>query len=245
MMEPANDSVETSKGFDRSGQNTAAGVPDGPKYPSYKSFDEFIDVQRLISLDEAIKTRIRAVMRFEDEKYFLNAFRLDAHAPYVPGAREVWLTRPTLESAEAYDMVDAAGGWKPSEEAWRFPELMDFIETLPFKTTGRILIIYDDEPRSVPAHRDHLNADKCNEFIWFRTSLSKPFYMLNHETGEKLYVDSYSAWFDAVNQFHGVDGAEGLNFSVRVDGVFSDEFRKRIPWPLSNIAATPAIWAAK
>jgi hypothetical protein len=75
--------------------------------------------------------------------------------------------------------------------------------------------------------------------------LKKPFYLLNPETREKQYVQSYSGWFDTVNQFHGSDAAEGLTFSIRVDGTFTDEFRKQIPWmPLDNRAATPAAWAA-
>jgi hypothetical protein len=121
---------------------------------------------------------------------------------------------------------------------------MEFIETLPFKATGRMLIMYDDVSRPVPAHRDHTDTDTCHEFIWFRTNLSKPFYMLDHRTGDKLYVESYSAWFDTVNQFHGTDAGEGLTFSVRVDGVFTDEFRGLIPRPDYNAASAPALWAS-
>jgi hypothetical protein len=68
--------------------------------------------------------------------------------------------------------------------------------------------------------------------------------MLNHRTDEKLYVESYSAWFDTVNQFHGTDPGEGITFSIRVDGIFNDEFRRRIPVPVSNRASTPALWAS-
>ncbi len=123
-----------------------------------------------------------------------------------------------------------------TEEAENYSVLMDFIGTLPFKATGRMLIIYDDAATHVPAHCNHLDTDICHEFVWFRTNLRKPFYMLNHKTGEKKYVETYTAWFDAVNQFHGTDAVEGLSFSIRVDGVFSDEFRKLIP--------TPAFWAS-
>ena len=122
---------------------------------------------------------------------------------------------------------------------------MEFIETLPFERTGRMLIIYDDKGLEVPAHRDHLETEVCHEFIWFRTNLTKPFYMLNHQTGEKLYVTSYSAWFDTVNQFHGSDPVPGLSFSIRVDGIFNDAFRKQIPKPLANIASTPAVWSSR
>jgi hypothetical protein len=67
--------------------------------------------------------------------------------------------------------------------------------------------------------------------------------MLNEDTGEKQYVESHSAWFDSVNQFHGGDATGELAISIRVDGQFSDEFKKRIPVPEYNLASTPSLWA--
>ncbi|HEX8147176.1 MAG TPA: hypothetical protein VF591_08360 [Pyrinomonadaceae bacterium] len=212
-------------------------------YPCYKSLDEFIDVGRLRSLDGYVAERIRRHIGRRKEDYFLNLHRLDASAPETPGSREVWLTRTKPGVPYNYLDLDKPDLWAPTPEAEEFSELMDFIKTLPFKATGRVLVIYDDAGTEVPAHRDHLDARICHEFVWFRTNLRKPFYVLNHETDEKLYVGSYSAWFDTVNQFHGADAGEGLTFSVRVDGRFNDEFRKLIPSPAVNPASAPALWA--
>lgn len=212
-------------------------------YPCYKSLDEFIDVQRLKSLDSYITERIERHIKAQQDSYFLNAHRLDAHSPHQPGVREIWLTR-TLEGVPYnYLDLDKTELWQPTEATAEFSLLMDFIATLPFKTTGRMLIIYDDKATAVPAHRDHLSTEVCNNFIWFRTNLKKPFYVLNHEKNEKLYVESFSAWFDSVNQFHGSDPCDGLSFSIRVDGVFTDEFKKLIPVPEYNPSSTPALWA--
>jgi hypothetical protein len=212
-------------------------------YPCYKSFDELIDVERLKSLDGYVAERIRRHIMRRREDYFLNLHRLDASAPETPGAREVWLTRTKPGVPYNYLDLDKPELWATTPEAEEFSELMDFIATLPFEAMGRILVIYDDAGTEVPAHRDHLDADICHEFVWFRTNLRKPFYVLNHVTGEKLYVQSYSAWFDTVNQFHGADAGEGLTFSIRVDGRFTDEFRKQIPRPAGNPASAPALWA--
>ena len=219
------------------------------EYPSYKSLDEFVDVERLKSLDGYIAERIRRRIASKNEEYFLNAYRLDADSPHQPGAREVWLSRPKIYAAGdaeslVYNELDKTDIWEATADAADYALLMNFIETLPFKATGRMLIIYDDAATNVPAHRDHLDADICHEFIWFRTNLRKPFYMLNHKTGAKKYVESYTAWFDAVNQFHGTDPVDGLSFSIRVDGVFTDEFRKLIPQPEFNRASTPSLWAS-
>jgi hypothetical protein len=203
--------------------------------------DPFIDVERLKSLDAFLTERIEARLSARDTKFYTGPFLLDASAPDVPGSRMVYLSR-SGEPDDYYDL-DRTELWEPTEEAAEFAPLMDFIGTLPFKATGRMLIMYDETGRAVSAHKDHDSPELCHEFIWFRTNFAKPFYMLNPETREKLYVTSHSAWFDTVNQFHGADANGDLSISVRVDGLFTDEFRSRIPFPQSMRSAAPALWA--
>ncbi len=212
-------------------------------YPSYKSFDEFIDVERLRALDGYITQRVKRRLQAQqkDYKFYTGPYKLDRSNPDRPGTRMIYLAYS--EMPDSYFDLDKTELWHPTEAANEFAMLMDFIGTLPFKATGRMLIMYDNEPRPVPAHRDHIETEICHEFLWFRTNLKKPFYMLNHETGEKKYVEGYTAWFDSVNQFHGSDPYEGLSFSIRVDGTFIDEFRASIPKPEYNLASTPSFWA--
>jgi hypothetical protein len=215
------------------------------KYPSYVSFDKYLDVNQLKSLDTYVRERIKRHSGLNNSAdFFLNEHRLDPAAPHETSVKEIWLT--TTKPGTTYNYLDLNKTelWEPTQWAGEFSALMDFIATLPFQTTGRMLIIYDDSGSEVPAHRDHLETEICHDFIWFRTNLTKPFYMLNQHTGEKLYVDSYSAWFDTVNQFHGSDAKPGLSFSIRVDGIFNSEFRGQIPVPNSNLASTPAFWAS-
>lgn len=212
-------------------------------YPCYKSLDDFIDVERLKSLDGYIIERIkRHLQARSDMQFYTGPFRLQESLPERPGSRMIYLAQSKLP--DSYFDLDKTELWQPTTATDEFALLMDFIATLPFKATGRMLIMYDDVRRAVPAHRDHTEEALCHEFIWFRTNRNKPFYMLNPETGEKQYVESYSAWFDTVNQYHGTDPADGITFSIRVDGRFTDEFRKHIPVPASNLASTPALWSA-
>jgi hypothetical protein len=213
-------------------------------YPSYKSFDDFIDVERLKSLDGYVAERLRRHISFQsDLPFYTGPYRLQHTAPDRPGSRMVYLAQSNRP--DSYFDLDKSELWQPTEASSEFSSLMDFIATLPFESTGRMLIMYDDVNRPVTAHRDHTDPEICHEFIWFRTNRNKPFYLLNPETAEKQYVESYSAWFDTVNQFHGSDGAEGLTFSIRVDGTFTEEFRKQIPSVRStNVAAAPSVWAA-
>jgi hypothetical protein len=215
-------------------------------YPCYKSFDPFINLKQLRSLNDFLTEKINRHLKKDKQDYFVNLYRLDRNTPYQPGVREIWLSRTKpLLTFDYLDLVGRADLWEPTEiAAAEFGPLMKFIKSLPFEKYGRMLIIFDNEGKEVPAHRDHLNPDVCNEFIWFRTNLSKPFYVMNNETGEKKYVESYSAWFDTVNQYHGSEAAEGLTFSIRVDGVFTDEFREHIPQPQVNPASAPALWTS-
>jgi hypothetical protein len=213
-----------------------------PHYPSYKSIDPFIDVERLKSLDGIITERLRQRLSSAvDRRFYTGPFLFDVTTPDLPGSRMIELAR-SREPENYYDL-DRTEVWEPSIEAAEFAPLMDFIATLPFAATGRILIMYDPIGRAVSAHKDHDSIDLCHEFIWFRTNLSKPFYMLNPETGERAYVAGHAAWFDTVNQFHGADDSGGLSFSIRVDGVFSEKFRSQIPFPQENRAAASSVWA--
>jgi hypothetical protein len=207
--------------------------------------DAHIDVARLKSLDGYLRERLeRRIESARDLQFYTGPFLLDGRAPDRPGPRMVYLSHSSRgHGLETYYDLDDISVWRPSEEAAEFSELMDFIATLPFAATGRMLIIYDDSGREVPAHRDHDSEELCHEFIWLRTSFDKPFYMLDPRTGEKLYVEGHSAWFDTVNQFHGAEATGGLSFSIRIDGRFSDSFRSRIPFPATGRAAAPALWA--
>jgi hypothetical protein len=210
-------------------------------YPSYVDLDPYIDVSRLRALDAYVRERLaRRVQDAKDLAFYTGPFLLDGREPYLPGSRLVYLTQSEREQ-DYYDL-DRADLWRPTEDAELFSELIGFIDTLPFEATGRMIVMYDDSGRPVSAHRDHDSLDLCHEFVWFRTNLDKPFYMLNPATGEKLYVRSHAAWFDTVNQYHGADGTGGLSYSIRVDGRFSPEFRRLISFPDGNRAAAPAHW---
>ena len=220
-----------------------AAVDPRVKYPSFKSFDEFIDVERLRSLDGYIRRRIqRHIVENNDLKFYTGPYTLNEDVAGRPGSRMIYLAESELP--DSYFDLDRTDIWHPTEAATEFALLMDFIRTLPFRATGRMLIMYDDAPREVPAHRDHTETEVLHDFIWFRTNRQKPFYVLNFETGEKKHVDGYSAWFDTVNQFHGSSATDGLAFSIRVDGIFTDEFKARIPKPPFNAASTPSYWAS-
>ena len=210
-------------------------------YPSYKSFDEYINVEQLKKLDSYLRDRLEP--RSGDTAFWTGPYTLKILDDRLPGSKMIELAKNTSPTANYFDL-DKPDIWEPSEHAEHFPEVMEFVRTLPFKSIGRILIMYDFNGRAVTPHRDHDKTELSHEFIWFRPSLTKPFFVMDHTTGERQYVKSYSAWFDTVNQFHGADAANGFSISLRVDGKFSDELRGRIPVPTGNAASTASLWSS-
>ena len=215
----------------------------GALYPSYVDLDPMIDVERLRSLDGYIRERLERRLAAErDLAFYTGPFVLDAEAPTLPGSRLVYLAQ-SARLDDYYDL-DRCEQWSASRDAEEFSELMDFIATLPFAATGRMLIMYDPEGGAVTAHRDHDSIDLCHEFVWLRSNCDKPFFVLNPVTAEKRYIAGHSAWFDTVNQYHGADATGELAWSIRVDGRFTDEFRKMMPEGGENPASRPALWAS-
>jgi hypothetical protein len=206
------------------------------------NLDRFIDVRRLRALDGYIRERLeKRLQSAKDLAFYTGPFVLDGRDPHLPGSRMVYLAQSEREQ-DYYDL-DNCDLWHPTPDAEEFSELMDFIGSLPFEATARMIIMYDDSGRAVSAHRDHDSTDLCHEFIWFRSNLDKPFYMLDSQSGERLYVESHSAWFDTVNQFHGADATGAFSFSIRVDGRFNQQFRHLIPTDAHNRAAAAARWS--
>jgi hypothetical protein len=230
---------------DSSGQvEPLAPVDPRINYPSYVSFDKFIDVERLRSLDSYVRRRVeKHILQNADPQFYTGPYTQKEGQTRWPGSRMIYLSESG--QPDNYFDLDRAELWKPTRVAeTEFTLLMEFIATLPFESTGRMIVLYDDEPREIPAHRDHTEIGVLHEFIWMRTNLDKPFFMLDCVTGEKLHVRGYSAWFDSVNQFHGSEPTDKLAYSVRVDGRFTEAFRQRIPRPPFNAASTPSYWAS-
>ena len=211
-------------------------------YPSFKSLDEHLDLERLKSMDGSLRETVERYLRDEETIEFdTGQLKLKTTGERLPGSRLIELS--ASKKPFKYHDLDKPDAWELTPAADKFPELMDFIGTLPFQGTARMVIMCDLEGRPVTPHRDHYGYERLHEFFWFRTSLNKPFFVQDWHTKERKYIDSHSAWFDTVNQYHGADAAEGFCMSIRVDGHFTEEFRARIPKPPFNKASTPSLWA--
>ncbi|CAB4126055.1 hypothetical protein UFOVP181_183 [uncultured Caudovirales phage] len=134
------------------------------------------------------------------------------------------------------------GGWETrfEEKAWtpdaqHFPELKQWLESLVptvFTHLGRIIIFKAEHDCIMPLHRDLIYPnetdyfDHRHEFIHLRTNLDKPFYIWDGKDN-KILTEHRAIFFND-QDWHAGGQTNKQSYSIRVDGVFSDEFRKNL-----------------
>lgn len=119
-----------------------------------------------------------------------------------------------------------------TDNAKFFPRTIDFVKSLPFSEVGRIMFFITSAGNRTLVHYDagdeqarmsHSNT----EFIYFRPKNEKKLFVYDEESETKHFVNSYASFWNDLD-WHGVDPSEKGSFSMRVDGVFRDEFREKL-----------------
>lgn len=108
-----------------------------------------------------------------------------------------------------------------------FPTLKKWInDSGAFKEVGRILLFVNEVGSTTPTHCDYSNLQSFkDQFIWINLFQKKKFFVLD-ENFKKQYVKGEINIFDNAN-WHGSDPADYSCFTIRVDGLFSDEFLEK------------------
>jgi hypothetical protein len=119
-----------------------------------------------------------------------------------------------------------------------FPNVVKWVKELPFAELGRVLFFVHEHDCDLVKHSDLKHsgsadkkyiADKPHEaeFIWIRPNKDKGFFVWDEVNDVKHHVTSYSAWFNSFD-VHGGDPTPMMTYSLRADGVFTDEFRAKV-----------------
>jgi hypothetical protein len=77
-------------------------------------------------------------------------------------------------------------------------------------------------------------ADLVKEFIHIKTDCDRPFYIIDPETGERVFMNTRAAWWNE-NIWHGGLPIQRPTYTLRINGNFTEEFRTRS-------GATSIIW---
>ena len=128
---------------------------------------------------------------------------------------------------------------KLTEEAIYFPNTVKWIEDMItnniFDNIGRV-IFFHCEADGIPFEHRDLDGSKGidqdyyphrNEFIHIRPNTKKPFYLWDPEKKNKTYINTRAAWWND-QDWHGGDKIMEQSYGLRIDGKFSDEFRKKL-----------------
>ena len=68
---------------------------------------------------------------------------------------------------------------------------------------------------------------EVSEFIHIKTDCDRPFYVIHPETKERVYINTRVAWWDE-RDWHGGEPINRPTYTVRINGRFSDEFKKQV-----------------
>jgi hypothetical protein len=128
---------------------------------------------------------------------------------------------------DAWYKLGLGDHWAPTENLKHFPLLQQWIsDSGIFKETGRQIIFIQMQSACTPEHVDE-NFDnipegykKVPEFIW-----------LTEPDGKRLFVNgkqtSNVAWFNSFRPHYTIP-EDGVRWSIRIDGVFTEEFKEKI-----------------
>lgn len=130
---------------------------------------------------------------------------------------------------------------KLTDEAAYFPEVVQWVENLRkeniFDHIGRVIFFVCDHDGIPFEHRD-LDAKNGiwekeqysphrNEFIHIRPNTKKGFYIWDPDTQDKTWLNCNAAWWND-QDFHGGEQIMEQSYSLRIDGKFTEDFRKKL-----------------
>ena len=110
-----------------------------------------------------------------------------------------------------------------------FPHLCKYVETLPFDNISRVAILGID-----PLHFGMTHFDRgvdCfpepNEFVVIAPNDKKRFFVTDSSGENRHYSSSHLYWFNDFD-YHGVETDPFFRYSIRIDGKFSEKFKKTL-----------------
>jgi hypothetical protein len=132
---------------------------------------------------------------------------------------------------------DRTAARKLTPEAQYFPNVVKWVESLVgtvFEDIGRVIFFHCEHDGIPFEHRDldakngvNIVMPHRNEFIHIRPNTKKAFYLWDPETKDKTYLNTRAAWWNDVD-WHGGERIMEQSYGLRIDGKFTEAFRKQL-----------------
>ena len=136
-----------------------------------------------------------------------------------------------LDPITAYRKKSYAEFFDWNDNIKNFPKLKEWLDNLigsVFEQYGRILFFIHEHDCKLLTHRDGPGYfPHHNEFLWLNPMMIKTFYVYDDLSEVKHYVKSPSVFFNDLDM-HGGEVSQSMTWSLRIDGVFTEEFRKKL-----------------
>lgn len=198
--------------------------------PIYQAMNEFISLPDNHAIKQAgLKLMPTDFKNFRQRNTFTRYLKMamGAYDPYI--YYYLW---------EEGSWDDRTAPRKLTEEAEFFPNTVQWVESLItkgiFEHIGRV-IFFHCEADGIPFEHRDLDANNGvnvvkphrNEFIHIRPNTKKAFYLWDPETKDKTYLNTRAAWWNDTD-WHGGEKIMEQSYSLRIDGKFTKEFRKKL-----------------
>jgi hypothetical protein len=149
------------------------------------------------------------------------------YAYFAMNAPIPWFFALYLKHTEFRNKTKDGGTLTAAAE--RFPKLLKYIDTLPFKAVGRILLFTTYPNAGVMMHRDSVMAEHKDHNINLFFTSGRPSYVWDEIENKKTYLDpSARSYFFNNRDYHGVDAEPMFRYTVRIDGTFTDEMQEKL-----------------
>jgi hypothetical protein len=198
--------------------------------PIYQAMDEFMELPKDDPIYQGgINLMPKDFKNFQERNKFTRYLKMamGAYDPYI--YYYLW---------EEGSWDDRTASRKLTEEAEHFPETVKWVESMItngiFEHIGRV-IFFHCEADGIPFEHRDLDAKNGidvvkphrNEFIHIRPNTKKAMYLWDPETKNKTYLNTQAAWWND-QDWHGGESIMEQSYSLRVDGKFTKEFRKKL-----------------
>jgi len=197
--------------------------------PIYRALEDFMKLSEDDPIKQAGLPLYNDIKNYQSRNKFTRFLKiaLGAYDPYT------------------YYFLWEEGSWndrtaprKLTEEAKYFPNVVRWVENLIveqiFSHIGRV-IFFHCEADGIPFEHRDLDAKNGidvvkphrNEFIHVRPNTKKAFYIWDPLTQNKTYINTRAAWWND-QDWHGGEKIIEQSYSLRIDGRFTEEFRKKL-----------------
>jgi hypothetical protein len=185
-------------------------------------FETFISLSD--TPEEFDPSRFRDYAFGEEEPWPLSR-RQTLYLKYQYGVYFPWQIFYEMIPTSGWDDKANGDGKDFTPEAKRhFPDLIAFVKTLPFQVIGRCNILGLEANHQGTVHQDGDFGDpRAEHFVTLCPKGNKRLFLWDEERGEKTIISARAYWFND-HGYHGVLPDPFFRYSVRVDGVFTDEF---------------------